>query len=162
MSDSESPPPDKATSKVPASTLSTLPFGFNHPSHWSPQHTRSVPGFSQPTAVEFTDKKTGVDLVWNARDHRKGKYPRKKRKSPVPRPWSIKTAFPRLWGWDFGDISWSTALIFLWPICSLLMRCFQRSRWVGQLFLVGSVFWCMCALLHPLFFCMTPHAHLLS
>ncbi|KAG8850829.1 hypothetical protein FRB96_009566 [Tulasnella sp. 330] len=136
MNNYSSSPPD-ATAPWTATHSSPDQLGFGHPSHWTQQAIRSVPGFSKPTTVNFLDENTGIELEWNARDHRKGKHPRRARTtcvqprvapaaldksapSAVLRPWSTKKAFPRVWGWDFGDISW----------------------WIAQLFLVGSVFWC--------------------
>ncbi|KAG9025854.1 hypothetical protein FRB95_009681 [Tulasnella sp. JGI-2019a] len=128
MNDRSSPSPAK-----PTGSNAHTSFGFNHPANWHPKSTHHSPCFARPTHVDFIDQNTGVELEWNSRAHRKGKLPRKARRrhrrhaaaphespQPVPQEWTTKHAFPRFWGWDFGDISW----------------------WVAQLFLVGSVFWC--------------------
>ncbi|KAG8987805.1 hypothetical protein FRB90_003134 [Tulasnella sp. 427] len=116
---SDSPSPShQARPKQPNHTHSTLNIAF--PSHWAQASSRHLPLFSQPTRIRFQAQDDG-EYRWSSRAHRKGRRPTpvsddaKKKKDEEGR--AVRTRF---WGWDFGDISW----------------------WVAMLFLVGSVFWC--------------------
>lgn len=109
-------------------------FRHRYPSHWRPLHTHHA-GFKDPTHVAFYDPKSGLDLQWHSRAHRKGILPRPA-KSQAPSNLALERHFPRLVGVDIKDISWAVAFLFLF----------------------GSVFWCINGVMSFDFFVVSTNA----
>mmetsp|Transcript_21318 Transcript_21318/g.64142 ORF Transcript_21318/g.64142 Transcript_21318/m.64142 type:complete len:390 (+) Transcript_21318:300-1469(+) len=86
------------------------------PENWQPTHTVRPKGFNA-TNAHFHDPHTGAVISWNARAHRKNRFALARH--PDGRPVRQAPAWWRYrwWGWDFDNISWWTAQLFVWGSC---------------------------------------------
>ncbi|KAK9909342.1 hypothetical protein WJX75_000763 [Coccomyxa subellipsoidea] len=88
------------------------------PPHWRLLRTRGVFGGLHATHAQYHDPQLDATVDWSARQHRKG---RRVVIHEDPHKHKVVRRCPRLWGWEFGNISW----------------------WVAQFFTWGSAVWCV-------------------
>lgn len=110
------------------------------PSHWTRLSSHNFFPSSwhwEPLRESYSDSSKGIRWNWNSRAGRKGIPPlpasthsleEEKAAGDRPESWTIKRQRIRWIGFDYFDISW----------------------WVAIIFTVGSIFWCVNAIL---FFC---------
>ncbi|BDA50807.1 hypothetical protein COCOBI_17-0250 [Coccomyxa sp. Obi] len=91
---------------------------LEHPPHWRLLHTRGVFNALHATHARYHDPHLDASIDWSARKHRKG---RRVKVNEIPEKHKVVRRWPRVWGWEFGNISW----------------------WVAQFFTWGSAVWCV-------------------
>ncbi|KAK9820029.1 hypothetical protein WJX72_005268 [[Myrmecia] bisecta] len=83
------------------------------------------------THARLRHKEHGIEVLWSSRAHRKGRYPHLAGKDKAQ-----KAKFPRLWGWEFNNISWWVAQLFLWGSVAWVINGFFSFLWLSDEHLV--------------------------